>query len=209
MYCQECGQRVSDGAKFCQSCGKKIKQIEIIQPSLQDETVSPSSQKVQLTDLQFNKKQIVQYKENGDPKIGGWLYVVGYSLATGCVYTLFNLVSYIPLLSNNMLSGTKLFNFVVIEFLFYLFIIFYNIFVFKLFFKRKIIFIKHFLWLLFLPVVFTCFECLILYLTNFDTHMFNKILNDSIGPVFCKMLFGSIFGVYLNQSKRVEQTFIR
>lgn len=137
MYCQECGQIVSDDANFCQSCGKKIKQIENIHPSLQGEPVSLSSQKVQLTDFQPNKKQIVQYKENGDPKIGGWLYVVAYSLAIGCVYTVFNIVTYIPLLSNHILFGTRIFNWVVIEFLFYL-LFFYNIFVFNLFLNEKL-----------------------------------------------------------------------
>lgn len=207
MYCQECGQHADEDAKFCQNCGKRIGQAGQVQEEQseahKEQTVQPLSRK------SLNQGFSIQYNKNGNPKIGGWLCLIGALLSTKFIYTTFNLLTYLPLVSNKVLQETEFLFWIKVEFSFFIFLILYNIFVLKLFFQTKRNFPKQCLWFIFSPVIFTVIECMMLYLSKVNIEILNSTVSSSIGPVFWSVLVGAVIGVYLTQSKRVEQTFIK
>ena len=210
MYCQECGQLVGEGAKFCQHCGKKIELAEQIQDRRCEECKEPCQQAMKsLSKTPRNQRFSVEHNKNGNPKIGGWLYLIAALLILRMIYAISITTVNFTLVQNVYIRNTEIFPFLVSEFAFSIFIFIYNIFILKIFFQTKKSFPNQCIWFVFCPVIFSVVEILVLYLSNINAKLVSDTLSGEISYIFWCVLAGAILGVYLNQSKRVEQTFVK
>lgn len=195
MYCKVCGKPVGEDANFCQSCGKEIKYES-----------HHTNQRPETTDA---RRALVKYNKRGNAKIGGWLYAICLIIFIKLILSFLSFIAYIPVTFINGTYIKHIFPLYEIEFVFIGVYILYNFFVIKLFFTNNKSFIKHCMSFLFLPIIFTVIEIFTLYIVCKDIDKICIVISELIKPMFIYSLFCSVVGVYLNQSKRVEQTFTK
>lgn len=112
MFCQNCGNRLNNGAKFCSFCGQKI----IIPPNIEHKTpaIAQPNKPNDFNAAQNKNIQVKQQKKR-EP-IPGWRILLGI---IGCILATFGFMS--------MLGGAGLFIGVFLVFIpFIVFVIVYN-----------------------------------------------------------------------------------
>lgn len=198
-FCNECGQEIKSDMKFCTNCGTKI--MKQTQDELEDEKWK-------------------NYKSTGDPNkykgLGGWLILVGLGVVFGPFRILAELVkAYKPIfkdgtwdLLTNPLSeyyNPAFKNFAIFEFTVNGVIILASFYMIYLFFSKKTLFPKMFIWLQVISFVFVLLDALIASSIFPDMQAFDAETTKTLMRIF---IYSAIWIPYMLVSKRVKATFV-
>jgi len=188
LKCEKCGAELEPNAKFCTNCGEKVSSKAIEQQAIK------------------------QYEG-----LGGWLILVGI----GVVLSPFRMLAdvsktYLPIFKNGtwealtnpssefynsyfsvVLTGEIIFNSIMILLSFYMI---------YLFFQKKKLFPKFYIWTLVISFIFIILDALIVSAVFPDT----KVMDiDTAKELFRIFIVSIIWIPYMIKSKRVKATFVR
>lgn len=205
MYCNSCGHKNEENAKFCQSCGVKIVKVST-------EHKADKQNQLENSSSESGSKNTMQNNENANAGLGGWLVLVGL----GLILNIFFVGSYIlkdfPLLYQKYDIPGLL---PLIEFEFIINIIWFatNIYLLYLYFKKNVKFPKYYIIYLIGITIFVFLDAKINSNLIAPTVTQQKAVNattTSDWSAFYRDLVVSVIWVwYMIKSKRVKATFVK
>ncbi|MBD3300481.1 MAG: DUF2569 family protein [Candidatus Moranbacteria bacterium] len=195
MFCGKCGSKVSDDAKYCSSCGEKIK-INVEKEKIKDVTKKPKPDKSNIVKAS-NEAQHKSGEEKQYKGLEGWLILLGLNLVVGFVanvYYFFEIFFILDIYKNYPIL-------LIFDFVSTLSIALFGAYILYLYFKKNRRFKKY-------CIIYFSFALFLNVVSLILISDYINELDDYFSAVFKSFLGLLIWGLYLVKSKRVKQTFV-
>lgn len=193
MFCKHCGKQISEGEKFCVSCGNSIS-------------------------VTIEKTQIINKNLKG---LGGWLVLVILGLFAVTLFQGYAAYESITLFTDGTVeflsepssevyipgySGLLKFEFIA-EILFLV----ATVYLIYLFFRKNKKFPKYYILLLIISVIYVIIDYALfasISVSGEVQQIIDEALSKQTGEIGRAIISAIIWGTYINKSKRVKATFV-
>lgn len=208
QYCQGCGASLMPTLRMCPTCGSKNLDAS---PPPQPQQITPTA-----TQAANNSSSSATVPDRQLQGLAGWLILVGFGIIISTIKAIALLASlYKPYINSDLLdkitnsnSPTYIPNFVVlfsVETVFNIFIVFASIYLIYLYFTKKKVFPKYFIFINLLTILSVPIDG---YLTSIIIPNENILDQETIKSFFQSLVSGAIWIPYMLKSVRVKNTFI-